>query len=426
MHPFLRSIALVGFMSACVPALPAPSSLTPADVPRLEAALVRDTSDIETRIALGAAYRAAGRRDEARAQLERALAAAPDHASALAFLGLTYEETGDASQAKALYTRYLEIGGSEPLERELRRRVQLLTRQEMIEEARRLARAEGGAVAPAPRTLAVFPLTYVGSDAQYRPLSRALAQMLVTDLSQTPRLTVLERLQVQALLDEMALSGTDLVDPSMAVRSGRLLGAERVVQGSIAIEASALTLTAAVVGVTGEATRTLPVEEDELERILDAEKRLALALYESLGIVLTVAERESVLRRATSNVQALLAYGEGLEAEDRGDFAAAAGHFARAAELDPGFTAAAESQVRTTALGEAQAGGVERVAAEATVELRMNDDLAAADLAPPPPPSVDALASMTADPMRRDAVAEALGVEGIALRTLLRIVFRRP
>jgi hypothetical protein len=56
----------------------------------------------------------------------------------------------------------------------------------------------------------------------------------------------------------------------------------------------------------------------------------------------------------------------------------------------------------------------------------MNDDLAAADLAPPPPPSVDALASMTADPMRRDAVAEALGVEGIALRTLLRIVFRRP
>jgi hypothetical protein len=196
-----------------------------------------------------------------------------------------------------------------------------------------------------------------------------------------------------------------------------------VVQGSIAIEPSELALSAAIVGATGESARTDPVTVESLQRLFDAQKQLAFALYASLGIELTVAERERIEQRPTTNIQALLAYGEGLEAEDRGDFEAAAAHYARAVELDPGFTVAAERNVRTTAILGAQTTGIAAVADQAVQELQVVAGVP--DVTPPPPPSLDALSDLTADPMRRDAVAEALNLDGIALRTVIRIVFRR-
>lgn len=427
MRPVATAAAAVIVLTACAPALPGYRTPAPEDIPRLEAAVARDSSDVGALVALGVAYRAAGRRDDALARLERAVVLQPAEPSATVFLGLTYEDAGDPTRARELYQRYLEVGSSEAVKRQLRQRVDLLSRQELVARARQLVRddAAGVTAAPEPGTVAIFPFLYVGTDPQYQPLERALAEMLVTDLSQTSRLTVLERLRVQALLTELQLSQTDRVDPATAVRSGRMLRAERVVQGSITIEPSALRLGAAIVGATGQASQTTPVTEDDVRRLFDAEKQLALSLYQSLGVELTVAERERVEQRPTTNIQALLAYGEGLEAEDRGDFAAAAGHHARAAQLDPGFTLAAERGARTTAIGEAQTAGVAGIAEDAAAELQ-GEAGAVTTLAPPTPPSLDAVSDLTADPMGRDAAAEVMGVEGIALRTMLRIVFRRP
>jgi tetratricopeptide (TPR) repeat protein len=423
MRPLAIATA-VSLLTACGPARSAVRTPTPNDIPRLEATLQRDTADVATRIQLGAAYRAADRLEDARMHLERAVAAAPAHPAAVGFLGLTYEELGEVTQARHLYERHLASGEAGPIEQELRRRLDLLARQELIANARRLARQERSASPPQPRTVAVFPFLYVGSDPQYRPLGRALAELLVTDLAQTSRLTVLERLEVQALLDELALAESDIVDPATAARSGRLLSAERVVQGTIALDPDALELEAAVVGTGGEAA-TVPVEVPDLQQLFDAEKRLALALYESMGVELTIAERERVESRPTANIEALLAFGEGLEAEDAGDFDAAATHFARAAQIDPGFAAAAAGSERTSALHEAQTGGAERIAEQASSALQ-SEGGAAIDAGPPLPPSLDALMDASADPMRRDAAAEALGLEGVRLRSVLQIIFIRP
>ena len=61
------------------------------------------------------------------------------------------------------------------------------------------------------------------------------------------------------------------------------------------------------------------------------------SIYQRMGIELTPAEREAVLHRPTENLDALLAFGLGLEAQDAGRFQEAATHFAEAARLDPGF-----------------------------------------------------------------------------------------
>src|SRR5690606_10355932 len=125
---------------------------------------------------------------------------------------------------------------------------------------------------------------------------------------------------------------------------------------------------------------------------------VALRLYESLGIQLTEAERERVMRQPTQNVAALLAYGRGLEAEDAANYAAAAQHFAESARLDPGFAAARASQQRVASSAAASAVDTRQLAAGAQIE------------ASPAPADPD---FFLPSPMTRDPAAEFLRVEGV-------------
>ena len=69
-----------------------------------------------------------------------------------------------------------------------------------------------------------------------------------------------------------------------------------------------------------------------------------------LGYPLTGAERQRVLENGTKSLTAFLAFSRGLEAEERGDFAAAARWYGEAVDADPGFTAAREKRRTVTAM----------------------------------------------------------------------------
>lgn len=68
-----------------------------------------------------------------------------------------------------------------------------------------------------------------------------------------------------------------------------------------------------------------------------------------LGVELTPAEREAINQNRAENLLAFLAYGRGLQAMDRGDFAAAAQFFNQAIQLDPGFAVA---RIQASAAGD--------------------------------------------------------------------------
>ena len=80
------------------------------------------------------------------------------------------------------------------------------------------------------RTRTELALTIAG-DSGLQPLSRGLAELMATDLAMVRSLRLLERIQVGALLDEMKLGASGRADPTTAARVGRLLRAERMVQG---------------------------------------------------------------------------------------------------------------------------------------------------------------------------------------------------
>jgi TolB-like protein len=382
-------------------------------VQELEARLARDSSQVATLVSLGQAYQLRGRPADVVPLLERAAALRPDDPRVGLMLGIAYEDTDRLEEASALYRVYIDQGQDPALRRQLDGRVRVLRQRELIASARLAVaeEAQRSAVAPEPTTVAVFPFLLQTADSTLEPLSRAIAEMLVTDLTQTDRLTVLERMQVQALINEIQLAEDGLVDPATAARSGRLLGAGQIIQGSVAGSEEALQLDAAVVGVT---TGTPQVQSAQastaLARLFDAEKALALEIFRVLGIELTAAERERVNRRPTENVRALLAFGLGLEAEDVGAYMLASQYFTQAVSFDPTFVVARDRAAE--AARSAQAASTSTAALWQMASEEGVDALAAAE-------------EMVPGMDGRDAVAELFGQEGLTGRgSVIRILLR--
>lgn len=419
-----RALLAAVLLAGCAPAFAPPPPPAPEEIPALEAAVRQNPMDVTVLVSLGAAYRAAGRAEDARGTLERALELRPDDPGAVFYLGLAYEDQQAYDQALAHYGRYIQTSRSAELRDALRRRIPVLEREQLRLAVRQALSQESelAQTRPQPRTVAVFPFVYAGASPDLRPLGRALAEFLVTDLSATDRLTVLERVRVQYLLDEMRLAESGYVDRTTAARSGRLLGAGRVVQGRIVGDDRQVEVSAAVVGVGGDWDgRIAPVtEQDALPQFFDLEKRLVLALFRSLEIELTPAERERINRRPTENLQALLEFGLGLEAHDRGNFLQATEHFERAVALDPGFELARERAGQARELATGTQLNTDRLAVLGTAELEGR-------AVPPEPPGLDALQGLIPSMGGRNAASEALGREGVGTRRpAIEILIRRP
>lgn len=216
-------------------------------------------------------------------------------------------------------------------------------RQALAEEARLAIQAEASlSTLPAvPNTIAVLPWTYLGTDPELKPLERGLAHLLVTDLAKVGRLTLLERTRVQALTDELALTDSARVAPATAARSGRLLRAADVLQGAIhETGRGTVRLDASVVATSTSTIRATGTASDRLDQLFTLEKVIVFDLLDRMGVTLSPAERRAISERPTADLQAFLAFSRGLEAEDRGDAAAAARFFESASARDPGFRAA--------------------------------------------------------------------------------------
>lgn len=409
------TIMAVPFAVGCVfgghPYLPSAE-----EIPALEDRVDRSPEDAQALTRLGAAYHRAGRIEEASAHLERARSLDPDDPLTAFFLGAVYETRQEYQSAVSEYQRSLNDLPRSGFTRELEARIQGL-RFELLREAVRVtvAREQELAQIPNPNTLAVFPFNVGDAHERMRPLGRAIAEMLSTDLAQTDRLTVLERIQVQALLSEVALNATALVDRQSAVRGGRLLGAGRIVRGQVSGDSANLTIEVAVADLSNSRGISPISRRSSALELFETEKDLAFGIFEAVGIPLSEAERQRVSRRFTGNLQALLAFGRGLDAVDERDYAEAVRHFAEAVNLDSGFEEARQRGAEATEASQGSSTNTVSLAEEAVRAVR---DVIIAD-------QIEALSR---EVMRRDPAQEALGTEGVAggAPSLVSIILRRP
>lgn len=307
----------------------------------------------------GRAHLAAGRYAEARGAFREWLALHPDDPRAAVGLAVAHDELGALDSARAIYNRLVAVDDlPRGVRRTLEGRLRLLDRRELREAVAQAAAAEATLAqqAPEPRTVAVLPFLYLGADSTLQPLGLGLAHFFVSDLAQVPGIRLLERQRVSFLLDELRLGRTALVDRATAARSGRLLGAERVLQGSLNdFVGDRIRVDASLVATVTREVAASGAGEDALRQLFDLEKAVLFQLIDGMGITLTAIEEERLRERPTRHFFAFLGFSRGLDAEDRGEFRLAEAQYREAARLDPQFR---QAQMRAEAVGAMAAAAV--------------------------------------------------------------------
>jgi len=421
-----------GLVVACAGG-PRPRPVTPAEIPALKAQATQEPRNAQIRFRLAAALMAAGQCESAVVAANAGQMLAPAEALGPMVIGGCQEKDGRYDLAFATYSAFANKYPQARGVAAVRALAQVALRTQSTQTAKLALARESTltTLAPEPATVAVLPVTIVG-DSGLQPLSRGLAELLLTDLAMVRSLRLLERIQVGALLDEMKLGQSGRADASTAARVGRLLRAERMVQGVATIPQNGpVRMSATVVRGDGE-VRTGAEANGSFKQLLDLEKQIVFGLATELGIQLTEAERQRILRQGPKNLAAFLAYSKGLEALDRADYRMAAAAFGAAVHADPSFQSAAEHQQAAEAVPVLEATPGDVSTALETVAQN-----------PPPPAAEGALKQVTVDvsPTVGDLTTTGSGIGTTVSNTtpesqgissvvqasgILRIIFRRP
>jgi TolB-like protein len=279
--------------------------------------------------------------------LEETVNQEPDNYAALFYLGKVHLSKGDREGAISAWSRYLATApADDPKTDAVRERLTVLKLQQAAQDARQAVRVGESAVVGQveENTLAVFNFQPEGV-AEGTALSKGLTAMIITDLSQIPQLQVVERERMQALLQEIRLGQTGIVDRDTAVKSGRMLLARHLVQGVISPEEDdVLALQASVVETINITTLGRPRTRGPRQDFFEIEKEMVFGILETLGMVdLVPAVKAAVEKRHTDNMTAFLNYSRGLDFLDRRQFSQARQAFQAAVNLDPRFDLAVEA-----------------------------------------------------------------------------------
>ncbi|WP_201492672.1 CsgG/HfaB family protein [Rubrivivax sp. A210] len=153
------------------------------------------------------------------------------------YQGLIALRRDDNASALRLLQQYAREDPEGAATREVPKTLTLLASDQLQKEVAVAVAREKETVAtpPEPGSIAVQAFVNKGAD-DYRAMAKGLAAMIIADLSKVPGLKVLEREKVQVLVDEAKLGDSGLADTASAVRSGRLMRAEKVVVGNFEVQ----------------------------------------------------------------------------------------------------------------------------------------------------------------------------------------------
>lgn len=199
--------------------------------------------------------------------------------------------------------------------------------------------------------IAVFPFANGGSYGQgkedFDALERGIAGMMISELAQNPAARVVEREQVQRLLDEQNLGAQGRVDPQTAAKVGKLVGARYVILGNFIDFYGDFRVDVRLVNTeTSEIVKT-ESDRQQREHLFDIIRNVSTRLMKDANL--------PALQRGASNEQrmnrqvpteALTYYSRALLYQDRGQKDKAVEMFNRAITIFPDFAEAKEGLQR--------------------------------------------------------------------------------
>jgi TolB-like protein len=197
----------------------------------------------------------------------------------------------------------------------------------------------------APNTLAVLYFHNKTGWSKLDLLQKGVTLMLITDLSKIKEIKVLERVKIQALVEELDLGVSGVVEAKTAPRVGRLLGAQHLVGGDIVkgkmedFQLKSDLLKVPTERVFGQAM----VEGKLLSDLFRMEKDLLFEIIRLLSIEISPKQRKELEQPLTTSLEALRYLLQGIEYSDLGDYVKANESYDKALQEDPGLTLASEA-----------------------------------------------------------------------------------
>jgi TolB-like protein len=208
-----------------------------------------------------------------------------------------------------------------------------------------LATAQGGS----KPTVAVL---YFNNDAigkaneELEPLRKGVADLLIGELAANPGIRVVERDQIQKLLEEQNLTKANFTDPSTAVKIGKLLGVHHMVVGGFITDRSGtMVITSRVFSVeTSEIEFPNATSKDakvsgKTDNFMELVNQLAVKLNKGLKLPDIPARVGQSHQEAAKKVpyEAIQLYSRALAAKDAGNKAEAVTLFQKSLDKFPQF-----------------------------------------------------------------------------------------
>ena len=305
-------------------------------IAKYQEALANNPDDWRARKKLGYAYIKTGQTDKAIDEFNRVLQQKPGESYATYYLGLAELQKGERDKTIHSWKSYRNKPNPS-VEQKIKQQLTLVEMVESIGLAKQALADEQKlqTLPPKSGTVAVFYFKDISPNNDFKHLQKALAAMITTDLAHVKSLQVLERFRIQFLLEEMKLGQTGIVETQTAPRVGRLLGAENLIVGTI--ESGTIWVKTSVASTTQKDLLGSVAVSSEVEEFFKLEKEVVYRILNLLRAPFTPEEKEEFSKYHTKDLQAVIYYGQALEALDESLWKEARRFFKLALERDPYF-----------------------------------------------------------------------------------------
>ncbi len=177
-------------------------------------------------------------------------------------------------------------------------------------------------------TVAVLPFvnSAIGAAQQeLAPLSKGIADLLIIELAQNTGIRLVERENIEAILNEQNLARDGRVDDATAARIGRLLGAKHIITGSFVTDRSG-TMVVTLKSIDVETSRIAwtHMDRDQSDNFLSLVSKVGQATNAGLKLPeLTPAARQTSQARTQAQARvpfrAVMMYSRAISAQDAGN-----------------------------------------------------------------------------------------------------------
>ena len=198
--------------------------------------------------------------------------------------------------------------------------------------------------------LAVFPIWNGGSYGQdkenFDALQKGMGAMIISELAANPGARVVEREELQRLLEEQKLGAAGRVDDATAARIGKLIGARYVVTGTFIDFYGDFRVDPHLVNV--ETSELMKVEKENMRRdhLFDIIRNVSQRLMKDASLPPLPKQTSEGRMRRQIPTDALTYYSRALLYQDRGQKDKALEMYNRALEVFPQYAEASEGLQR--------------------------------------------------------------------------------